>query len=373
MVYISKLFKKNISKYIRIDNIKESISVGISIYKGTTGNISVSIQPNLLLYVLSNYRSLFGSSSGCSIGDRSDLPYNRIVFGAPGTGKSYKLHSDSAVFHNNIERVTFHPNYSYGQFIGTYKPISIDGSIRYTFVPGPFIRTYINCLKDPSNNYLLIIEEINRANVSAVFGDIFQLLDRKDGISEYPITTGEDLKDYLYQVLYPNYDQFDDNNKKVADLVCSHLCIPQNMYIWATMNSSDQGVFTLDTAFKRRWNFEYIGIDDCESTVDDRKFNLPDGTSISWPCIRRIINDKLLATGIVNEDKLLGPFFINNYSAYSDEEFNSLIKSKIIMYIFEDISKYNRSEIFSGCDKLTYSSICEKFDEIGLNIFNNTS
>lgn len=125
-----------------------------------------------------------------------EFPYNRIVFGAPGTGKSHALKVDSKVFEDNVERVTFHPNYSYSQFVGTYKPIQGEktSDIIYEYVPGPFMRVYVRALNHPKENFLLLIEEINRANVAAVFGDVFQLLDRKNGISEYPVATTEDIK-----------------------------------------------------------------------------------------------------------------------------------------------------------------------------------
>ena len=145
------------------------------------------------------------------------------------------------------ERVTFHPNYSYAQFVGTYKPIMKNNSdkteIEYEFVPGPFLRTFIRACK-MKVNCLLLIEEINRANVAAVFGDIFQLLDRdENGESEYPITTSEDLRKFLAKP--------ENLGGKPVDY--ETISLPSNMYIWATMNSADQGVFPMDTAFKRRW------------------------------------------------------------------------------------------------------------------------
>ena len=381
------------------------------------------------------------------------IPYshNRIVFGAPGTGKSHKLNDESSPFGKNIECVTFHPNYSYAQFVGTYKPITInkantknitkeqekilnvlqdktktgqekydllyeqfkqdnltrlplllgiftddefktrkiDGSpaandngvernhgrairpfvflsednstneIKYEYVPGPFMRIYVSAKKNPSQNFLLLIEEINRANIAAVFGDMFQLLDRKsDGASEYPIAVSEDIKKYLAK----NGIQEDS------------LSIPSNMYIWATMNSADQGVFPMDTAFKRRWEFEYIGIDKNEKDVENFYIPICERKKVKWNELRKAINDKLIELGI-NEDKLLGPFFLNKTmlenAMNKDSNFIKSFESKVLMYLFEDAAKMKVRQLFNlPNDKYIYSEICKKFENDGLTVFN---
>ena len=418
---------------------------------------------------------------------------NRIIFGAPGTGKSFKLNIEALEKFGeaNIERVTFHPNYTYSQFFGTYKPVStnIDGKkeISYEFVPGPFLRVlktnyYIDfilknigdrdvyvapnnmrewdffknitekwqtvvwgvndfspkkgdfvilhisdtdkelsikkdivpgvyaigeiisnvfeenserCVElrindvsfstpiiteeewntvypgrlirfervvkykskliellEKKSKRLLIIEEINRANVAATFGDVFQLLDRNSvGDSEYPISISEDVKQYL-----------EDNG-----IDTDTLSIPSNMYIWATMNSADQGVLPMDAAFKRRWDFEYLGIDEGEDTIKDVYIQNGD-TKINWNDFRKELNKKLAVQLKVNEDKLLGPWFIK-----ADE--NNLIDnekfcSKVLMYLYEDVVKMNPRKLFSNCgEDLRYSEICKQWKQKGSAIF----
>lgn len=290
-----------------------------------------------------------------------DFPHNRIIFGAPGTGKSHTIERDRAVFGSAYERVTFHPNYSYAQFVGAYKPVPCvnshgDNIITYTYVPGPFMRVLIKAMeskRDGSNTpQLLIIEEINRSNVAAVFGDIFQLLDRKNGVSEYPIETSEDIRKYLSTCFKEPEDQF------------QKLCIPDNMYLWATMNSADQGVFPMDTAFRRRWQFEYLGINHNSDRIAGYFVELNAGHSVEWNALREAIN-KRLSDLRVNEDKLIGPFFLGMSALTDKGVFNSAFKSKVLMYLYEDAARQHRSELFRGCDHSTYSAVCEAFDEKG--------
>jgi hypothetical protein len=317
---------------------------------------------------------------------------NIIAFGAPGTGKSYsfkKKIDNLGCPITNYERVTFFADYSYSQFVGTYKPIDIGGVITYKFVPGPFMRVLVNALKSGLTNtaekFYLIIEEINRAKAAAVFGDMFQLLDRDDtGKSEYSINASEDVRNYLADVFGGSATDY------------SELRIPNNMYIWATMNSADQGVFPMDTAFKRRWNFNYIGVDDEEFKIvpipgggghvtpvenQNDTFNLADG-SIEWNVLRRALNLKLSNDKIrMHEDKLMGPFFIKVLDANcnsifapanKDKEFTELFCDKVLMYLFEDAAKTKRPDLFEGIpkEKLNrYSFVCSEFKRIGLAIF----
>lgn len=303
--------------------------------------------------------------------------YNRIIFGAPGTGKSHEIDGDKdkLKYLDVFERVTFHPNYTYSQFVGTYKPVSVGkGDIEYKYVEGPFMRLLTAALENAKDSnrvnpkrYLLIIEEINRANVAAVFGDMFQLLDRKDGVSEYEIQTSEDVRKYLATKLGG-----DGTEKKYKTLK-----LPNNFYIWATMNSADQGVQPMDAAFKRRWNFEYLNIDKGAFNFDIPvpKSNT-ENVNIDWNTLREEINNTLKAISGVNEDKLLGPFFLGNEEKLKEfiakpKDFMDLFKSKVLMYLYEDVVKIQPSALFNVKEgsNIHYSDICKDFDSKGLKIF----
>lgn len=299
---------------------------------------------------------------------------NRIVFGAPGTGKSFRLNQDAEKLLKNtsgsLERVTFHPDYSYAQFAGTYKPVSDGQMITYQFVPGPFMRIYADALDSGSTEHpqphILLVEEINRARVAAVFGDIFQLLDRDaDGVSEYGIQASEDVRRYLAERFGGQPEDY------------PYLKLPDNLFIWATMNSADQGVYPMDTAFKRRWSFQYLGIDESEKSVEN--YEIPIGMGehrryLNWNRLRKEINRILAQECRVNEDKLLGPFFLSKAmldQAMNDEDkFVRAFESKVLMYLFEDVMKMRPANIFKGhTGQMMFSEICRAFEETGEEIF----
>lgn len=321
-------------------------------------------------------------------------PHQRIFFGAPGTGKSYKLNKEAENFFNknNISRVTFHPNYNYSNFIGTFKPFpkikNDNETITYTYVPGILTKLLIRALNNPTEDFLLIIEEINRANTAAVFGDFFQLLDRdKNGNSEYDIVVSEDLKLlFSKNKISKNINtecletiQHDEISVAEENLPYNQtdfkLKLPPNFYIWATMNSADQGVMPLDTAFKRRWEFEYIGINDAydknKSEFDTYNFFKDNENELAnWNDFRIKINE-ILSKCHVPEDKLLGPYFISKSILESENpnKIKNAIKNKVLMYLYEDAGKQHRRKIFKDGIWETYSKLCDAFDKNCEKIF----
>lgn len=318
-------------------------------------------------------------------------PHQRIFFGAPGTGKSYELNKEAQeYFGNNYERVTFHPNYMYGNFVGAFKPFpkvlkNSDGSIKkdedgniqetitYEYIPGVLMKQLVKALKNPNENYLLLIEEINRANVAAVFGDIFQLLDRdRNGQSEYIISTSKELQEYLKKE-FDGYD-LSENVKQNLGNDYSRLYLPSNLYIWATMNSADQGVMPMDTAFRRRWEFRYLGINDAADSNQEEfskyKFKINSKETVLWDKFRRELNKKLSNLNIP-EDKLIGPYFISKSILEGDDldKLKETIKNKVLMYLYEDAAKAYKPLLFAEGKYSTYSIACEFFDKNPLNLF----
>ena len=395
-----------ISKQIKITSIAKAMREGFVQQDKGKGEYACAFRPEFLYFYLRNCDWLhtghvselaehtlpenFGATEDTVAdkgfeevnfytGIKCKYPRNRIVFGAPGTGKSFRLKDDCRSLLANTtggyERVTFHPDYTFSQFVGAYKPVTdSEGNIRYDFVPGPFMRVYVKAIKsgrtDDPQPFILIVEEINRAKVAAVFGDVFQLLDRDAlGVSEYEIEVAEDIKKYLADKLGGDPDDY------------CRIRIPDNMFIWASMNSADQGVFPMDTAFKRRWSFEYLGINENESKIRGSVMLGEDDTQVvEWNILRKAINEKLASEYRVNEDKLMGPFFlpktiITTVSDTDDtiadtELFLDTFKSKVIMYLYEDAARQHKHKLFAGCpDTTKYSAVCEAFDKIGMRIF----
>lgn len=271
----------------------------------------------------------------------------RIYYGAAGVGKKYILEKDiDQCFPNEpeIKRIAFHSNYNYSNFIG-YKEDGI-------FIPGHLINIILESFQNPETNYLLVIDGINKANVYDVFGDFIQLIERnKEGESRYKISASGDLKKYLKNIL--------------VDI----LYFPSNLYIWATMISYNNVVYPLDLSFKRKWNFQYITINNIDSKkiVSDMKFKIG-SEEFYWDHFRESLNETLLEINSdMNEERLLGPFFIGTDN--SIENNTEIIRNKVIPYILEDVLKffsiYDKAKIFyfdKNWKYLSSSDVIERFD-----------
>lgn len=283
---------------------------------------------------------------------------------------------------NLVNRVTFYDGYTHGQFVGTYKPVPEGDSITYRYIPGPFMKQLVESYKNPNHNFCLIIEEINRAKADRVFGNIFQLLDRDSARnSEYHIAVSADQETYLREELGVDYSE------TLEKLLNEGLYIPNNLYIWATMNSADQGVYPMDSAFKRRWHFEHIGLDQNEDEFGEegKTYGLAyqqeseaegiENKIIPWNDFRRIINENLLGNK-VSEDRLLAPFFIkeNNFQLKEDDFFEldgEVFKNKILMYLFDDVLRHKKKTILFDENIESFSQLKEACED-GKAIFHST-
>lgn len=252
-------------------------------------------------------------------------PVQKIFFGTPGSGKSHKIKEETKG--GKEFRTTFHPDYDFSTFVGCYKPVKENGVITYNFIPQCFTNAYIEAYRNPNQKVFLIIEEINRGNCAQIFGDIFQLLDRKeDGFSDYPIQPNKDLGNYLAS--------------KLGGIFDGTLVLPPNFNILASMNTSDQSLFPMDSAFKRRWDWEYVPIDYQNETSNKFTINLSD-VKYSWTKFLQVVNGKIFST-TESEDKQMGNFFIKKN--VDTKEFIS----KVMFYLWAEICKdeYNTEKNF---------------------------
>ena len=317
-----------------------------------------------------NARSFFRNEEKETIPFHDEIifPLQQIVYGAPGTGKSFGVDEDVKKHGMQDIRTTFHPDSDYSTFVGAYKPqmekvtvrddhgfpvkengqVVYEKKIVYKYTQQAFLKAYIAAWKDLENPHVLVIEEINRGNCAQIFGDLFQLLDRNDiGFSKYPITADTDIM----QVLNEEFDGLQVANSEaintyykddvVTDVLNgSRLLLPNNLYIWATMNTSDQSLFPIDSAFKRRWEWKYVPISDAGKSWKI----CVNGTEYDWWSFVEKINNKIWGA-THSEDKKLGYFFCkaDRKSNESDEE-NNVISAdrfvgKALFYIYNDVFK----------------------------------
>jgi len=254
----------------------------------------------------------------------------KIYFGTPGGGKSHKVRQLIELEYGakrRTFRTTFHPDTDYASFVGGYKPVMKGKDIVYAFIPQVFTLAYIAAWNDPDQMYFLDIEEINRGNCAQIFGDLFQLLDRdKNGVSEYPIKADADLCQYLMEGKDKSGNDILTNKDGIAN---GELKLPSNLSIVATMNTSDQSLFPMDSAFKRRWDWEYV-----PSTFNNQNnFNITIGRkTYKWHDFLREAN-KRIKESTDSEDKQMGTFFVKTHM---DEE---KFKSKVLFYLWSEICK----------------------------------
>ena len=289
-----------------------------------------------------------------------DEPLQQIFYGAPGTGKSNTIKCE--VDQKDLPRVrtTFHPDSDYSTFVGAYKPTSVevpmmtmigtkavpvenpDGTPRkekkivYEFVPQAFLKAYTGAWKNQDEPFFLIIEEINRGNCAQIFGDLFQLLDRNDetGLSDYPISPDEDIQKFLLTDKKYGFAALTEEQKAAIpeEVLSGELMIlPHNLHIWATMNTSDQSLVPIDSAFKRRWDWQYMPISDGKKGWQIAA----NGKRYDWWQFLQKMNDKI-GTATNSEDKKLGYFFCKAKNGVIDAE---TFVGKVVFYIWNDVFK----------------------------------
>ena len=288
-------------------------------------------------------------------GKKTGKGVNQIYYGAPGTGKSYSI--DKAVVDDFTIRTVFHADTQNSDFIGCLKPVIEKDEITYKFRSGPFTDAVVNALIDPEHHYWLVIEEINRAPAAAVFGEIFQLLDRdENGNSKYQI----DIADP---------DMLVDINKRLegSDIGSIYkLYIPGNLSVLATMNSSDQAVMPMDTAFKRRWQFKYIALD-FDHDYAKGTLPIPDGNGsvieTAWKDFATAINS-ILSENSIPEDRHLGPFFLSEEEMVVDgDDRKEILTGKLFMYLWDDVLRHGYRETIFLPEIKTYGQLNKMFNE----------
>lgn len=353
-------------------------------YWGFLEQVEIKGSEDTRYYLTNKARNLFSlpviqnekkdKNHNCKSPFKPEFKENKIFFGAPGTGKSTritKILEDRNVCDKYVARVTFHPEYDYASFVGGYKPFTDEGgAIKYEFVPQIFTKMFMSACNNPDTQFYLIIEEINRGNCAEIFGDLFQLLDRNP---KYGITTSVELMKYL------NGDHSKNEPRlKVStifwDRETGKMLLPDNLTLWATMNTSDQSLMPMDSAFKRRWEWEYIPINESKSLANEssRYFIKIAAKKYKWLDFIISVNKLIRAKETLGMDKCIGNYFLQP-SGYENGEQIIIDKSafinKVLFYLWNDVFKdeeYDDQNIFyisaKGIDK--YSSRRVTFEEI---------
>ena len=341
---------------LNIDSLQKARFNGL--YKHNFKNNYVcTFRPEYIFYYIENIQSIHNSSDDVItpiLSTSSQDVNNVIYYGSPGTGKSHR--ADIETNGKDVQKVTFHPDYDYHSFVGGYKPTMDGDKIAYKFVPQIFTKIYVDAWKnlvsaDETKPYYLQIEEINRGNCAEIFGDLFQLLDRdKDGFSKYEVTAEEELCKYLL-----SEKGFGGNHPGIEK---GKLRFPNNLKIIATMNTSDQSLFPMDSAFKRRWDWIYVPIDtDCK--YSDFKIQLDNGKAFEWLSFLKVINEEIFEI-TKSQDKQIGNWFIDAQNS-GKVITESTFVNKVVFYLWNDVFKDEENTIFKSADgkNLTYTSFFE--------------
>jgi hypothetical protein len=393
-----------------LDIVANSLNQYSKIIKVANDTASLSVNYKQLMEQIPDRKDkmgfffFFDANAGDEGSSFSDATLQKIFYGCPGTGKSYKVKGlteghkgektvyfdetgakvadinavqDKSKITSNVFRTTFHPDYDYSTFVGSYKPVmnpvlDDDGKetgnedLAYEFVPQVFTNAYVRAwkslvdetLSDAEKQVYLIIEEINRGNCAQIFGDLFQLLDRKNGRSEFSIIPDAELRKHLAK----------------EGLESNKLILPENLHILATMNTSDQSLFPMDSAFKRRWAMEYVPINLEQEKAREFTYKV-NGEDYSWVEFLGKVNP-LIRKATDSEDKQMGEFFIKDHA--TEEEF----LNKVMFYIWNDVCKdiYSASRISplyfmrsaEGDDKKDVFTFAELFGKGRLNEEDNT-
>ena len=363
--YGKVLKNHNLTEIIRSANLTESmskeLSKGLRLYNVlTTNDFGIRLKED------NNNNIIWNSQLQNAVQPSEQREsFQQIFYGAPGTGKSHTINEETK--DEDVIRTTFHPDTDYSTFVGAYKPTTKEVDLRdlsghkvvengevvkedrivYEFVAQSFLQAYVSAWKkyadanedEPQKQYL-VIEEINRGNCAQIFGDLFQLLDRNDrGFSDYPIKADADMKRQLQKafagLLIAQKDKINAmyEGKDIVSQVLNGdiLLLPNNLYIWATMNTSDQSLFPIDSAFKRRWDWTYMPISDAEKNWIIEV----DGNNYDWWQFLEKINEKIGST-TNSEDKKLGYFFCKAQDGVISAK---TFVGKVIFYLWNDVFK----------------------------------
>lgn len=352
---------KPTSCYVHIDAIAGAFRFGFARSQDNKGRYVCCFRPEFMHYYVENMAHLHVVETedagvvDTSNDDGSETPAtsltgaeNVIFYGAPGTGKTHTV--DSMVEGKMCVRTVFHPDMQNSDFVGALKPVMQEERVTYSFSPGPFALALLNALAKPDQETYLVIEELNRAPAAAVFGDLFLLLDRDgNGAGKYDVDfPTPEFKAWLSTSLGREIHR---------------VSLPSNLWLLATMNSADQGVYPIDTAFRRRWRQEYVPIDYSAAPTGALDVILADGSvaSVPWRDFAKTINDHLTGQLDIAEDRLLGPWFV------TAEELSrsSAIPGKVLIYLWDDLLRHH------GREKIFDVGVVKTFGEVSLRVRNS--